>query len=83
MMISCREAARLSSEALDRPLLFWERAALRFHLFICTSCQNYDANVRFLRDLLTGVAPEEREVAFAPSASLSTEARERLKKALS
>ena len=83
MMISCREAARLSSEAIDRPLLFWERASLRFHLLVCETCMRYDANIRFMCDLLSRVDPLERALALAPSASLSPEARERMKQALS
>ncbi|MHC4779020.1 MAG: anti-sigma factor family protein [Planctomycetota bacterium] len=53
MMISCREAARLSSEALERPLYMAERVALRFHLMMCAACARYDQQVAFIQELVS------------------------------
>lgn len=39
MMLSCKEATRLMSETLDRPLSLRERMALRLHTLICSGCQ--------------------------------------------
>lgn len=49
MMISCREASRLISASLDRPLSGWERGKLRFHLFLCGNCRAFRGQLRQLR----------------------------------
>jgi len=51
-MLSCKEATRLLSEALDRRLLLSERVALCFHLFICKLCRRYARQIRVLTDTL-------------------------------
>ena len=38
---SCREAARLSSEALDHPLSLRNRIELRTHMLVCGACRAY------------------------------------------
>lgn len=48
----CREASRLSSEAMDRRLSFADRASLRIHLAICNGCTNFQRQVTFLRDAI-------------------------------
>ena len=49
MMLSCKEAARLVSQGLDRDLGFGERVMLRVHLAICDGCTNFKDQVAFLR----------------------------------
>jgi len=49
MMLSCKEAARLVSQGLDRNLGFGERVMLRVHLTICDGCTNFKSQVEFLR----------------------------------
>jgi hypothetical protein len=46
---TCKQAARLQSEAVHRKLSGWERAGLRFHLLICAWCRKYADNVDFIR----------------------------------
>ena len=48
MMISCKEASRLMSQGLDRDLGLGQRASLRLHLFICTSCSRMRKQLDFL-----------------------------------
>ena len=48
MMISCKEASRLMSQGLDRDLGLGQRASLRLHLFICTSCSRVLKQLDFL-----------------------------------
>jgi hypothetical protein len=81
-MISCLEAARLSSEALDRPLRFWEQVELRMHLCICRSCLRYDRSLKLLRRILRDETGPALGRFLAPPQRLSDEARERIKKAL-
>ncbi len=75
---SCRDAIRLQSEALDRPLSMSARMGLRLHLLLCRWCRRYGKQIRFLQqaarhcDTLTETAP----------ARLSPEACERLKRSI-
>lgn len=49
-MISCKEASRLASEKLERPLGLRERLQLRLHLAYCAGCRQMDRQFAFLRD---------------------------------
>ena len=53
MMLSCKEAARLVSQRLDRDLGFGERVMLRVHLTICDGCTNFKDQVAFLRKVMS------------------------------
>ena len=73
---NCREATRLQSEALDRPLGLGQRIGLRIHLVLCKWCRRYGKQIGFLRS--AAHRHEEHEQCLPPQ-SLSTEARERIK----
>lgn len=47
-MLNCKEVTALSSAALDRPLRFRERLAVRLHLFRCHLCSRYARQLRFI-----------------------------------
>src|SRR6185369_2786140 len=79
LMPTCREVTRLQSDALDRNLPFSKRVGLRFHLLVCRWCRRYGKQIRFLREAMHD-HPEE--LCEASSQGLSSEARERLKRAL-
>jgi len=49
MKISCKEASRLLSQAMDRPLGLWQRARLRLHLSLCDACSNFKRQLQALR----------------------------------
>ena len=40
-IFSCREASRLASTAVDRPLPLARRLELRLHLAMCAACRAY------------------------------------------
>lgn len=46
---TCRDASRLQSEALDRPLATPQRIGLRIHLLLCAWCRRYGSQLSFLR----------------------------------
>jgi DNA-binding FrmR family transcriptional regulator len=46
--VSCREAVRLLSAAIDRALSGAETTALERHLAECLYCRNYEVQVKFL-----------------------------------
>lgn len=50
MMLSCREATRLMSEALDRSLKPSERIRLYIHVTVCAGCRNFGKHMHFIRD---------------------------------
>jgi hypothetical protein len=49
MMINCKEASRLLSQAQERSLDRRERSALRFHLLMCSMCRNFEKQLVFIR----------------------------------
>jgi hypothetical protein len=58
MMISCKEASRLMSQAQDRELSLGERALLQFHLALCRGCRAVNAQFRFLRRAMRALLAE-------------------------
>jgi predicted anti-sigma-YlaC factor YlaD len=76
---SCREAARLASRAIDGPLPFSSRLALRLHLAMCSACRVYRRQIGQIDRLVRGrdaAAPDDVQLQLSP------EARERISKAL-
>ncbi|MFC3532969.1 zf-HC2 domain-containing protein [Vogesella facilis] len=49
MMLNCRQASRMISEAMDRPLTRAEQARLAMHLLLCGNCRNFRQQLRQLR----------------------------------
>jgi hypothetical protein len=56
MMLTCKEAARLVSQGLDRRLGFGERMALRVHLLLCDGCTHFKKQTAFLRKAMARLA---------------------------
>jgi len=79
LMPTCREALRLQSKALDRPLPPSRRPGLWAHLLLCKWCRFYGQQIRFLRHA-AHKHPEELTEAGSPG--LSPEARERIRRKL-
>ena len=52
VMLSCKEAIRLASEALDRPLPFRARIGLRMHLLMCAGCRSVSRQMKGLDSLI-------------------------------
>jgi hypothetical protein len=75
---SCREASRLQSEALDRPLSLRQRIGLRIHVALCRWCRRYGRQIKFLRTV--GHASDEHESVV--SHNLSEESKERIKRSI-
>jgi len=79
ILVNCREASRLQSEALDRSLSASESSGLKLHLLCCRWCRRYGQQLRFLRiaarDQLAGPIA-------APHQLLSEDARLRIKEKL-
>jgi hypothetical protein len=78
---ACKQMTALMSESLERRLTVRERVTLRLHLWVCIWCVWYLEQLRLLRATLRERA-EQAEAEDGAALQLSTEARERLKRAL-
>ena len=58
-MLNCRDATKLLSQALDRPLTPWQRTQLRLHLLFCLGCRRFEQQVGFLRAACRRIAGGE------------------------
>jgi hypothetical protein len=76
---NCRQAVRLQSDALDRPLSLGQRLGLRIHLLLCKWCRRYGRQITFLRAAAQKL--DEHEQACLPP-PLSAAARQRIKQRL-
>ena len=74
---SCKEAIRLQSEALDRPLSRMQRGGLRIHLAMCRWCSRYGEQIKFLR-----TAAQRCDRDHDAKQAMPPEARERIKQRL-
>lgn len=78
----CSQVVQLVSEEMDHPLPLRTRLSIRFHFLICKWCERYRQQLIFIRSAMRR-HPDKLEGQDQPaSATLSPEARERLKQAL-
>lgn len=85
MMISCKKAAELTCQLLDRPLSRWEHFKLRFHLTMCRNCAAFRRQSKNLDRLIklrfhTQITDEAFKRAVTDA--LSRESCERIRKRL-
>ena len=78
LTLPCREAARLTSESLDRPLPAHDRLAVRLHILVCVSCRRYRRQVLALRRISSRLA----ERVDPTTTTLSDDVREQIKRSL-
>jgi hypothetical protein len=76
---SCKQAARLQSQALARPLPLPQRFGLRLHLLICRWCRRFGEQVNFLQSAAHPCPGDEEAYAVR---GLTAEARERIMRAV-
>ena len=74
---NCKEAIRLQSEALDRPLSRMQRVGLRIHLAMCRWCSRYGKQIKFLRTVA-----QRCDHDLDANQTMPPEARERIKRRL-
>ena len=82
-MLSCKEAAWLISESMDRDLTFMQRLGIRAHLLMCKHCTRYRRQLLFIRDAIQHYLDEVENEESVPPVSLSPEALERINAYLS
>ena len=52
LTLQCEEASQLASDALDRPLCWYERLALAGHRLTCRPCRRLKSQLLQLRDAI-------------------------------
>ncbi len=78
---ACKEVTRMASEAMERKLPLRQRIDMRLHLMICALCMRYVKQLQFMRDAVRQHAAQI-ETGAAPPATLSHDARDRMKQRL-
>jgi hypothetical protein len=73
---NCKEAMRMQSDAMDRPLSLVQRIGLRIHLMLCVWCIRYGRQIAFMRKVTQNLEHEHHE------AQLTTDARQRMQSAI-
>lgn len=61
IILTCKEAHRLTSEGLDRELSMTERARVRMHLAVCDACRNFNGQMQLLRRAMRGLTAADDE----------------------
>lgn len=61
IILTCKEAHRLTSEGLDRELSMTERARVRMHLAVCDACRNFNGQMQLLRRAMRGLTAADGE----------------------
>ena len=73
---TCQQTVETISQSMERRLTVRERLKLKVHFWICVWCQWYMENLQLIRQTSRGQTGE------ASSATLSNEARERIRRRL-
>ena len=82
-MLTCKDASRLASIALDNHLSWRERWGLRMHLLLCKLCRRYVRELKFLREALRhGHERTEMARVIPIRSKLSSAARKRIRAAM-
>ena len=79
-MLSCKQASRLISQSLDRPLSWRERFSLRLHLVLCDMCTQFRHQLYTMR---MAVRKLTRRIEQDESLVLPQQARARIAESIS
>ena len=75
---TCQQTVETISQSMERSLTLRERIDLKLHLWICAWCQWYMEHLQLIRETARAKAEEPSE--FLSSATLSSDARERIRR---
>src|ERR1051325_6857510 len=81
---TCKEVVGWMSQSMERPLTMRERVLLKLHLWVCAWCVWYLEQLRLMRATLRARAhaADGADSTDSYAATLSAEARERIKSSL-
>jgi len=77
-MFNCKEVDKRLSRYLDEDLPFWERAGVRFHLFICKLCTSHYQQLQTVKHLVKF----KRQESGPRESVMSDEAKNRIKQCM-
>ena len=77
---TCQQTVETISQSMERPLSFGERFKTKLHLWICVWCQWYMEHLQLVRT--TARAQAEKAPELMSEATLSNEAKERIRRRL-
>jgi hypothetical protein len=80
---NCKDMSLVMSQSMERRLTLRERAAMRLHLWVCIWCVWYLEHLLFIRATLRTRAAHIPQEESSATDSLSTEALDRIRRALS
>lgn len=75
---ACQQTVATLSQSMERPLTLAERFKVKLHLWICVWCQWYLEHLHLIRQ----TSRAEKSPELLTSATLSNEARERIRRRL-
>jgi len=78
---TCQQTVEKISQSMERKLTLRERIDLKLHLWICAWCQWYLEHLQIIREAARAKGAESPDLE-SMSPSLSSEARERIKRKL-
>jgi hypothetical protein len=79
---TCQQTVQSISQSMERKLTARERINLKLHLWICAWCQWYLEHLLLIRDAARAKGLESLEPDSLSGPTLSSEARERIKRKL-
>ena len=82
MIMSCKKAAKIASDSLERRLTFRERVGLVMHTWMCRACTLYTKQLRTIKQVARKYADEEARASISSEKPLPPEAKERIKHGL-
>ena len=77
---ACQRTVEMLSQSMERPLTLSEKIKIKLHLWICVWCQWYLEHLQLIRDTSRAQAGKAPDV--MSTATLSSEARERIRRRL-
>lgn len=81
-MLSCKDATKLLSEAMDRTLPLGKRIGVRLHLVFCKWCARYERQLLLIRETVRRLAATMEAPGEPSRETLSVEARERIRESM-
>lgn len=83
LTLKCEESTQLVSQSLDADLSRSERLAVNMHALICRSCRRFKKQLLLLQKVLCQDGLDKALSAGMKDITLSSEAKDRIQKALS
>ena len=80
---TCQQTVQKLSQSMDTKLSLRDRINVKLHLWICAWCHWYLEHLHLIRDTARAKGADTADVSSVSGASLSPEARERIRRKLS